>query len=92
MGERCIKSELRSTLRRRALWYLGLSAAVGCAMPMLLMADEGNGTGKEGTKGPEYDYMAVTVCPFCGCTGYHKLNSIVWKSVRCRCCGRLYRA
>jgi hypothetical protein len=38
------------------------------------------------------DYMAVQVCPYCGCVGYGLESEYHYRIFTCHCCGRSFRA
>jgi len=38
------------------------------------------------------DYMAVQICPYCGCVGYGDESPIAYRLYTCHCCGRTFRA
>ena len=37
-------------------------------------------------------YMAVQICPYCGCVGYGEESPSVYRLFTCHCCGRTFRA
>jgi hypothetical protein len=38
------------------------------------------------------DFMAVQICPYCGCVGYGDESPNVYRLYTCHCCGRTFRA
>jgi hypothetical protein len=38
------------------------------------------------------DYVAVQVCPYCGCVGYGVEGEFYYRTFTCHCCGRNFRA
>jgi len=40
----------------------------------------------------EAEYLAVQVCPYCGCVGYGAESPVVYELYTCHCCGRTFKA
>jgi hypothetical protein len=38
------------------------------------------------------DYMALQICPYCGCSGYGWESEYQYRYFTCHCCGRTFRA
>ncbi len=37
-------------------------------------------------------YLAVQICPYCGCVGYGEESPSTYRVFTCHCCGRMFRA
>jgi hypothetical protein len=37
-------------------------------------------------------YVAVQICPYCGCVGYGDESPSTYRLFTCHCCGRTFRA
>ncbi len=48
--------------------------------------------GKHPKADVEAEYLAIQVCPYCGCVGYGDESPAVYLYYTCHCCGRVFKA